>query len=271
VVVLDCAPTAETLRLLALPEALQWYLDKMAPVRRQVARSLRPILGRMLDTSGAPVPDPRVLDAVGRLQRELADVHEVLTAPGASVRLVLTPESVVVAEARRTLTTLALYGYRVDGVVANRVFPREGADDWRAGWVAAQTPVLAEVEASFAPLPLYRSPYQPAEPIGPDALLGLAESVYRAADPLAVPAAPDLMTVDRAGTDFVLRLALPLASRSDLELTRVADDLVVTVGAYRRVLALPGALKRCEVTSAALDDGRLSVMFRPDPALWRSS
>jgi len=271
VVIVDCAPTAETLRLLALPEALRWYLDRMAPVRRQVARSLRPLLGRVLDTTGAPLPDPRVLDAVQRLHSELAGVRDVLTAPGTSVRLVLTPEAVVVAEARRTLTTLALYGYRVDGVVANRVFPEGGADDWRAAWVAAQQPILDDVEASFAPLPLYRSPYQAAEPIGDQALLTLAETAYGSADPFALPPDHDLMAVDRDGGDFVLQLALPLADRRDIDLTRVGDELVVTVGSYRRVLALPGALKRCDVTSASLDDGRLSIRFRPDPQLWRPS
>ena len=100
VVVVDCAPTAETLRLLALPEALGWYMDRVFPAERRVVRSLRPVLGRM---AGVPMPKDRVFDAVERLHAELGEVRAVLTAPETSVRLVLTPESVVVAEARRTL------------------------------------------------------------------------------------------------------------------------------------------------------------------------
>ncbi len=104
------------------------------------------------------------------------------------MRLVLTPESIVLAEARRSYTTLSLYGYRVDGVVANRVFPADGADDWRAGWVLAQDDVLEQVEQSFRGLPIWRSVYRPREPVGVDALTGLAREVYGDADPLAPPA-----------------------------------------------------------------------------------
>src|SRR3954463_14690824 len=152
VVVVDCAPTAETLRLLALPDAFSWYVERVFPIERRVVRSLRPVLNRV---TRVPMPQDKVFDAVERLSRELADVRRALSDPAsASVRLVLTPEAVVVAEARRTLTSLSLYGYRVDGVIANRVFPSDGADEWRAGWVASQVEQLAEVSQSFAPLPI---------------------------------------------------------------------------------------------------------------------
>src|SRR6266542_2803763 len=149
VLVVDCAPTAETLRLLALPEALGWYMDRIFPVERRLVRSLRPVLTRV---AGIPMPADKVFDAVERLHTELAEVRDVLTDPGTSVRLVLTPESVVVAEARRTLTSLALYGYRVDAVMANRIFPADSGDAWLRGWVAAQRVQLEEIEDSFAPL-----------------------------------------------------------------------------------------------------------------------
>ncbi len=271
-VVVDCAPTAETLRLLALPEALGWYIRKMFPPERLVARSLRPVLGRVAGAAGVPVPREGVLDAVARLSDELAQVRTVLTDPGTSVRLVLTPESVVVAEARRTLTSLSLFGYRVDSVVANRVFPSDGADPWRAGWVQAQAEQLADVESSFGSLPVYLSAYQAAEPVGFEALADLAELMYAGADafgPAALDVAGEWLTVERSGDEFVLSIALPFADRSEMDLVRMGDELVVTVGAYRRVLALPSALRRCTVAGAALRDGRLRVRFEPDPALWR--
>ena len=264
-VVVDCAPTAETLRLLALPDALGWYMDRVFPMERRVVRTLRPVLGRV---AGVPMPRDRVFDAVERLHKELAEVRDVLTGPEVSVRLVLTPESVVVAEARRTLTSLSLYGYRVDGVVANRVFPA-GGDAWREGWVAAQAVQLAEVEASFAPLPVHRTAYHPGEPVGVAALAALAEETYGAADPFAAPAGEEPVQVERSGDEFVLSLALPLASRDATDLVRVGDELVVTVGSHRRVLALPSALRRCAVAGAALRDGRLRVRFEPDPDQWR--
>jgi arsenite/tail-anchored protein-transporting ATPase len=267
VVVVDCAPTAETLRLLALPDALGWYVERVFPIERRVVKSLRPVLGRV---AGVPMPRDQVFDAMERLYAELGEVRTVLTDARTSVRLVLTPEAVVVAEARRTLTSLSLFGYRVDAVLANRVFPAEGADPWRAGWVAAQARQLAEVDDSFAPLPVLRAPYQPSEPVGVDELADLAEMAYAGADPFELPAGPVPLDVERSGDEFVLSLALPFAEHDDTQLVRSGDDLVVTVGSYRRVLALPSALRRCTVVGATLRDGRLRVRFEPDPALWMS-
>jgi arsenite-transporting ATPase len=267
-VVVDCAPTAETLRLLALPEALSWYMDRVFPASRRVARAMRPVLGKV---TSVPLPQDAVFGAVERLHRELADVRALLTDQERStVRLVLTPEAVVVAEARRTLTSLSLYGYRVDGVVANRVFPA-GGDAWRAGWVAAQAEQLAEVEQSFAPLPVWRSPYRAGEPVGVEELAAFGAEAYGTADPLALPPPHDLMSVLRTDAGFDLALDLPLADRRDLDLVRRGDDLVVTVGSRRRVLALPSVLRRCVVSGAALRDGRLVVSFVPDPDLWSAS
>lgn len=132
VIVVDCAPTAETLRLLALPEALGWYMSRVFPAQRRIVKALKPVLTR---AAGAPMPGETVFDAIERLHVELDEVRALLTGPDSSVRLVLTPESVVLAEARRAYTMLSLYGYRVDGVIANRVFPADGATTGApAGW-----------------------------------------------------------------------------------------------------------------------------------------
>jgi arsenite-transporting ATPase len=263
-VVVDCAPTGETLRLLALPEALNWYVEKVFPAHRRAMRAMRPLLSRV---AGPAVPADSVFDAVERLHRELGDVRRVLTEPSTSVRLVLTPEAVVVAEARRTLTSLALYGYRVDGLVANRVFP--GGSSWQDGWVAAQAAQLASVRADVAPLPVLESSYRPAEPVGLEALVSLGEDLYGEADPAAdAVAAGDLLDLERTSDGFMLSLALPLARREDIELSRSGDELVVTVAGHRRVLALPSALRRCVVAGATLAAGRLAIRFEPDPDVW---
>ena len=262
VIVVDCAPTAETLRLLALPEALGWYMERVLPTQRRVVRALKPVLTR---AAGVPMPGDSIFDAVQRLHAELDEVHGLLSGPDASVRLVLTPEHVVLAEARRSYTSLSLFGYRVDGVVANRVFPAEGADDWRAGWVVAQDAVLAEVVQSFAGLPVWRSEYRPTEPVGVDALRGLAAEVYAGDDPLAAPAGSGPYRVDRITDGALLRLSLPFVTRAEVDLARNGDELVVTVGSYRRLLTLPAALARLHVAGAAVDGGELRVRFA-DPA-----
>lgn len=258
VVVVDCAPTAETLRLLALPEALGWYMQRVFPAERRIVKALRPVLQR---TAGVPMPTDTVFDAVERLHGELEEVRRLLSGPEASVRLVLTPESVVLAEARRSYTTLSLYGYRVDGVVANRVFPAEDADDWRAGWVLAQDEVLLQVEQSFPGLPVWRSVYRPREPVGVAALAALAGEVYDGADPLAPPAGPGPFRVRRTTGGAVLHLALPGVGRADVDLARNGEELVVTVGSYRRLLSLPAGLSRLRVGGARVEDGELRVRF----------
>lgn len=258
VIVVDCAPTAETLRLLALPEALGWYMDRIFPAERRIVKALKPILTK---AAGVPMPGESVFDAIEVLHRDLEEVHEILTGKDTSVRLVLTPENVVVAEARRSLTTLSLFGYTVDGVVANRVFPSEGADEWRAGWVDAQRVVLEEIEQSFAGHPVWRSAYQPGEPVGVEALEAFAAAAYGEDDPLAAPAGESPMSISRTDDGAVLRMALPFAQRGDVDLARHADDLVVTVGSYRRVLALPTLLRQHRVAGARIEDGALQVRF----------
>lgn len=273
-IVVDCAPTAETLRLLALPEALGWYMERVLPMERRLVKALKPVLTR---TTGVPMPTDGVFDAVERLHAELDEVHALLSGPGASVRIVLTPESVVLAEARRSYTSLSLFGYRVDGVVANRVFPAAGGDDWRAGWVLAQDAVLAEVEQSFAGLPVWRSEYRAAEPVGVPALTALAEEVYAGSDPLAVPDSQGPFRVTRTTEGAVLHLRLPFVTREQVGLARNGDELVVTVGSYRRLLTLPAGLSRLQVAGARVEEGELRVRFRehrpaahdpagPDPA-----
>ena len=258
VVVVDCAPTAETLRLLALPEALGWYMQRVLPVQRRVVKALRPVLQK---AAGAPMPGDTVFDAVERLHAELDEVRAMLSGPEASVRLVLTPENVVLAEARRSYTTLSLYGYRVDGVVANRVFPAEGSDDWRAGWVMAQDDVLDQVGQSFVGLPVWRSVYRSREPVGVAALAELARDVYGTDDPLAAPGGDGPFRISRTASGALLRLSLPFVTRAEVDLARNGDELVLTVGSYRRLLTLPSGLARFRIAGARVDAGELQVRF----------
>jgi arsenite-transporting ATPase len=272
VVVVDCAPTGETLRLLALPEALRWWIARIFPPDRRVLRTLRPVLTHL---AGLPLPPDAVFAAVERLSAELAEVRALLTDPATtSLRLVLTPESVVIAESRRTLTTLSLHGYRVDGVVANRVFPAAGteSDEWRAGWVASQRDRLAEVEATFAGVPIWRTAYAGVEPTGLAALVELADTTYADVEPLQLTATAEPLTVEQVSADeYVMSVALPYADQREIDLARSGDELVLTVTGHRRLITLPSALRRCVVDGAALRDGRLRVRFRPDPDLWMRS
>ncbi|MEO5662938.1 MAG: ArsA family ATPase [Nocardioides sp.] len=259
VIIVDCAPTAETLRLLALPEALGWYMERIFPVERKIVKALGPMLSK---AAKMPMPEDSVFGAIERLHAELDEVHGLLTGQDASVRIVLTPESVVLAEARRSYTMLSLFGYRVDGVVVNRIFPTEDADEWRARWVAAQTVILGQVSESFAGLPQWRSVYRTGEPVGVDALGELAREVYGDADPLEVPEGTGPFRITRSSDGAVVHLALPYVTRDEVGLARHGDELVVSVASYRRLLTLPPGLGRHQITGARVVGGELQVRFK---------
>jgi arsenite-transporting ATPase len=270
-VVVDCAPTAETLRLLALPEALAWHLERLLPAQRGLIRTLRPAAAA---AAGVPLPDVAVVEAVTGWHRQMRDVHRILTGDQTSVRLVLTPERVVIAESRRTWTSLSLYGFVVDAVVVNRVFPDAAAeagphtpDAWRSSWNAAQQEGLVEVRESFAGLPVIVTPYLPSEPIGADALADLAAAQEGGSDVLS-PVTHRGLSVEQTAEGFLMTLPLPLAHAADLGLQRRDDELVVSVGEHRRVLTLPAALQRCVVEGASVRDGLLRVRFVPDEEVW---
>ena len=258
VLVVDCAPTAETLRLLALPEALGWYMTRVLPVERRVVKALKPVLTR---AAGVPMPGDSVFDAIEQLHAELYDVRAVLTGPETSVRLVLTPESVVLAEARRAYTFLTLFGYTVDAAVVNRVFPDDGADPWRTAWVESQRRVLADAADSFAGLDLRTSVYRDSEPVGRDELLDLARTVYDGSDPLAAPGDRTGLRVRPFPGGRVLSFPLPLAAQDEVRLARKGDELVVSVASYRRLLTLPSGLARHRVAGARVRDGEIQVRF----------
>lgn len=262
-VVVDCAPTAETLKLLALPDALRWYSDHVLGSGRRLARAVRP-LARSLGVSAAevPRPDPGVVGAVDRLHADLGDVHRLLTDPErTSVRLVVNPERMVLAEAQRTATTLALFGYAVDAVVVNRLLPEAVVDPFLQPWKRRQAQHLASAREAFAPVPVLTCPLFADELEGVTDLAALADALYGDLDEQAVLHAADPITVEREGERFVLRVSLPFAEQEELDLHQRADVLHLKVGDAKRSIQLPTALQRRTVTSAGLVDGRLEVRF----------
>jgi arsenite-transporting ATPase len=271
----DCAPTAETLRLLALPEVLGWHLDRLLPAQRRLLTVLRPAASA---ATGVPVPGPEVLLVLRAWRELMVGVRALLTSSRASVRVVLTPERVVIAESRRVLTSLSLHGYAVDAVVVNRLLPATApgdADPWRAAWATAQTSGLEQVRESFLGIPLLRAPYLAGEPIGADALDDLAlATVADAGGPPAAALMDDVdvprMTVEADGAGFVLTLPLPLVSAGMVGMARREDDLLLEVGGQRRVVTLPSVLRRCVVDNAAVGSGELRVRFERDEEQWAS-
>ena len=259
VIVVDCAPTAETLRLLSLPDVLTWYMERIFPAQRHVTRAVRPLLSRLVSP---PIAGDDVFTAVRRFYDRLDGVRELLTdGEVTSARLVVNAERLVVSEARRTFTYLSLFGYHVDAVVANKLLPDGIEDPWFARWKAAHAEHLATIERGFAPVPVLRVPLQPTEQVGLAALRHFADALYDDEDPTARFGTREPLAVRRQDDRLLLELKLPFTAHDDLEVGRTGDELLVRVGPYRRSLVLPDALRRRMVDGAELREGTLTVTF----------
>ena len=259
VVIVDCAPTGETLRLLSLPDIIQWYMERIFPVERRVMGALRPVARRV---TSLPLPDDSVYEAVRRFYDRLDGVRQILTdGDVTSVRLVVNPERMVIAEARRTFTYLNLFGYRVDAVIVNRILPEEITDPYFDRWKEIQKDHLDAIQASFSPLPLLPARLRDDEIVGADRLLEFGSELYGQQDPATVLFTDDPMTIKKRGDAYILSLRLPFTRREDLDLSQKADELFVRVGPYRRTIMLPRALLARGVTSAHLVGDRVDVVF----------
>lgn len=272
-VVVDCASTADALRMLTLPASLVQYMERCWPRHRRLS---------------APVEDIRTAAIVAVVEAANASIEslsKLLTSEQVGAHLVLTPERVVAAEAVRTLASLTLMGVPVAELIVNQVLfqddsyeyrnlPEHPAFDWYSARIAEQTSVLEELAASTGDVELVLTPHMAAEPIGPKALGQLLDEIRRRDG--SAPPAPLRPVVDResgSGLDAVyrLRVELPRIDAETLNLGRAGDDLIIGVAGLRRRVRLAPVLRRCVVDRATLRGRELTVLFRPDPALWPDS
>lgn len=263
VLVVDCAPTAETLRLLSLPDVMQWYIERIFPVERRIVKTVRPIMSRM---TTLPIAGDRVFDAVERLHRNLDAVKKILTdETTSSVRLVLNLEKMVIAEARRTYTYLGLFGYRVDAVVVNRVLPPDVTDPYFGKWKDIQAEHLVTVHESFEPVPILSARLFDREMVGVSLLGEMGNEVYGDLDAAEILYRDEPIRVRKRGTGYVMTIHLPFASRDDMDIHRRGEELFVRVGAYKRNLILPQSLKRMTVREANFAGDQLEILFGREP------
>ncbi len=263
VLIVDCAPTAETLRLLSLPEVMNWYIERIFPVERRLVKAVRPIVSKM---TTLPIAGDQVFDAIERLHRNLESVKQILTDEEvSSVRLVLNPEKMVISEARRTYTYLGLFGYRVDAVIVNRVLPPDVTDPYFGKWKDIQTEHLATIHESFEPVPILEARLFDREMVGMSLLEEMGVEVYGDVDATAILHHDDPIRVRKKGTGYILSLRLPFVSRDDMDIHRRGEELFVRVGSYKRNLVLPQTLKRMTVRGAAFEGDILEIVFGREP------
>jgi arsenite-transporting ATPase len=264
VLIVDCAPTGETLQLLTFPDAAKWWLDKIYPWSRRAMRVARPVLQPMMHM---PLPSDEVYASLKDLLMDLDGMRRVLTDPETTtVRIVLNLEKMVIKEAKRAYTYLSLFGYVTDAIVVNRLLPGELRDELFQKWQRIHERYRVEVEESFAGIPILNVPLFDQEVVGPQMLSRMAAAIYGDRNPADRFATSNPQRIDKDGSEYVLTLKVPFVDRSDVDLSRHNGELFVTVGNYRREIALPRVLARRDTAGASIQDGELRVRFarRPD-------
>ena len=258
VIVVDAAPTGETLRLLSLPEASRWWVDRIAPIGRRVSRLGRPVLERMI---GVPIPNEEVFAAAERLLARLDLVHRLLADPEqSSIRLVMALENLAIVEARRSFTYFHLFGYPSDLVVCNRVLPST-VGGYFAGLRKTQQAYLPTVQGDFAPVPVRTVPFFDREVVGIAGLREIGQALFGDEDPAGFFYRGRPYRIRTHAGGHVLDVALPFTSREEVGLSRDGDELVIQVGGFRRTLVLPRALVDVPTTGAKMEDGILHIEF----------
>jgi arsenite-transporting ATPase len=267
VIVIDAAPTGSTLQLLSFPEIARWYLEKIFPFQRKTIQIARPVMRRLSDM---PIPDDDVFDSIEELVGYLARMNELLTDPAiSSMRIVLNPEKMVVKEAQRAYTYLNLYGYAVDAVICNRVFPRSLSDTYFDIWKISQAENLQLVHECFHPLPIFEIPFFQQEVSGSDMLQQMARTVFGASPVRGGEGDPSRRFYDgnpqevfRQDGYYVLSIPLPLVEREQVHLHRsVFDELIVRIGNWKRNITLPLGLAKLEIGGAKYAGDRLNILF----------
>jgi arsenite-transporting ATPase len=259
VIIIDCAPTGETIRMLGVPEVLKFYFKRIFPIQRTVLKSVRPVARRVTEM---PLPSDDVFSAVKRVYEQLEGMGPLLQDPArSSIRIVLNPERMVINESQRLYTYLNLFGFPVDAVIANRLLPPEARSEYFDRWFTIQRDHLAAARRSFEPIPFFEARLFDREMVGVDLLGQMAREVFADRDPTKIFYRERPVEVKKEGRGYALYIRLPFAEKDKLQVWTHGDELVVQVDNQRRHLVLPRTLAARPLTGASFHEHRLRVGF----------
>jgi len=259
VIVVDCAPTGETLKLLSFPDIAGWWVEKMLPIHRRLVGVLRPVVRPFTDL---PLPSDEVYAAGEDLFRRLEELHALLASPDvSSVRLVLNAEKMVIKEAQRTFTYLNLYGYATDAVICNRLIPAEVEDRYFHTWKVTQEQYIHFIQECFSPLPIFSVPLMEQEVVGLKMLEQVAVALYEDRDPTQFFVRGPVQEVVNEDGRYVLTIALPFVTKEELSVARTGDELLVHAGNFKRNIVLPHLLRGLSAEGAKFEGDKLRITF----------
>ncbi|RNC29776.1 MAG: Arsenical pump-driving ATPase [Candidatus Dichloromethanomonas elyunquensis] len=259
VIIIDCAPTGETLALLSFPEMMRWWMEKLFPIKRKAIKIIKPVAEPIL---GIPMPSDSVLGEIEQIHQQLDEMREVFSDRDVtSVRIVVNPEKMVVKEAERSFTYLNIYDFNVDAVIVNRIIPENVADSHFAAWKDIQKRYLEMIKESFGPLPLYYAPLFEREVVGLDMLERMGQEIFKAEDPTTIKYNVRTQSVIKEQDGYILVINMPFAEKKELTLNQKGDELIIKVGTIKRNIVLPRTLQKLSVLGAKFENETLKIRF----------
>lgn len=259
VIIIDCAPTGETLALLSFPEMMRWWMEKLFPLKKKAIKTLGPAAEAILKI---PMPSGQVLDEIQNLHKHLDEMKRVFSdREVSSIRIVVNPEKMVIKESQRSFTYLNIYDFNVDAVVVNKVIPDNVTDDYFKVWKDIHNKYRAEIIESFSPIPIYYSPLFETEVVGLPMLDRMGRAIFGEEDPVAIKYCGRSQRVDKDGEDYILAIDMPFVEKDDLSLNQKGDQLIIKAGNIKRTITLPRTLLDYSIKKAKFEDEMLKIRF----------
>ena len=259
-IVVDCAPTGETLALLKFPELLCWYMDKFFPIGKIAMRILSPFSKKLFQVQ---LPDGKAMSDIEKLYVKLIELQELLkNKEVSSVRLVTIPEKMVIEETKRNYMYMNLYNYNVDGIFVNRILPTQIDNPFFKEWIQIQKEYLEEIKTSFDRIPIYYIPWYDTDLLGIDSVNRICEDAFKESkDLFAIKADLEGETYEQTEEGYVLKLYLPHVEKNQIDVRLSGSDVIVKIGNYKRNIPMPNALRTMNVTAAKFEDQTLNITF----------
>ena len=259
VIIIDCAPTGETLALLSFPEMMRWWMTKLFPIKKKAVKVVRPVVEPLL---GVPLPTDGVMSEIENIHHQLDEMKQILSDREiSSVRIVVNPEKMVIKEAQRSFTYLNIYDFNVDAVVVNRVIPEDVTDDYFKVWKEIQKKYRDTITDSFSPIPIFYAPLFENEVIGLEMLERMGDQVFGKEDPVAIKYNVRTQEVTKEGSEYLYSIYMPFTGKKELDLNQKGDELIIRTPNLKRNIVLPRTLQGLEIRYARFEEDYLKIRF----------
>lgn len=259
VIIIDCAPTGETLALLSFPDMLRWWMDKLFPMKRKAIKLVKPVVEPLL---GIPMPSDGVMGEIDKIYNQLDEMRQILSDRDiTSIRIVVNPEKMVIKEAQRSFTYLNIYDFNVDAIIINRVIPDNVTDKYFKLWKEIQKKYIEMISEAFSPVPIYNAPLFENEIVGLEMLQRMGNEVFNNENPIEIKYNIRTQEVKKDGNEYIFSIYMPFTDKRDLSLNQKGDELIVKTLNLKRNITLPKTLQSLNIKGAKFKEDTLVIRF----------